>query len=129
MRCRCRSYRRRASSFSRLAGCGAASWAGVYWTALSAFPRSAWSIRCCLPSPSMELRLERLRVAEEVALALADAELSQQRELASGFDSFRGDRRADLLGEADERRCERTTRRVCFDLARQTQVELDDVRG
>jgi hypothetical protein len=61
------------------------------------------------------------------ALTVWNAERLEGAELGGGFDSFGDDGCADLAGEGDEGRGERSAHRVGVDAAGDGDVEFDDV--
>ena len=65
--------------------------------------------------------------AEVVALPLTHTKPAQKREHRMRLDAFGDDSRTDPLAERDERARERARDRVGLDLAREAQIELDDV--
>ena len=73
-------------------------------------------------------RLGRLRAAEQVALTLADAKCLEHGKFACGLDSFCKNGRAGFVTEKDQRGRQCPAGGIAVDIARQTHVELDDVR-
>src|ERR1700758_341610 len=66
--------------------------------------------------------------AEQIALALVDAELLNERKLKRRLDAFGRDRSTRACPELDERGRERARPRVALERARKAEVELHDVR-
>ena len=64
---------------------------------------------------------------EVEALAAADGEVHQARELVLGFDPLGHHGRADVAGEGDDRGGERLPHRVLVDPAHERAVELEDL--